>query len=74
MGLPISDISLNFLTNIDISDISLFVSDMSDVYHPPERVAGESHCRGMQKYQEMYQESIDDPTRLYTFPLFSLEM
>ena len=37
---------------------------MSDVYHPPERVAGESHCRGMQKYQEMYQESIDDPTRL----------
>ena len=38
--------------------------DMSDVYHPPERVAGESHCRGMQKYQEMYQESIDDPTRL----------
>ena len=39
-------------------------ADMSDVYHPPERVAGESHCRGMQKYQEMYQESIDDPTRL----------
>ena len=68
---PISDISLIFLTNIDIS---LFVLDMSDVYHPPERVAGESHCRGMQKYQEMYQESIDDPTRLYTFPLFSLEM
>ena len=74
MGLPISDISLNFLTNIDISDISLFVSDMSDVYHPPERVAGESHCRGMQKYQEMYQESIDDPTRFYIFPLFSLKM
>ena len=74
MGLPISDISLNFVTNIDISDISLFVSDMSDVYHPPERVAGESHCRGMQKYQEMYQESIDDPTRLYTFSLFSLKM
>ena len=47
---------------------------MSDVYHPPERVAGESHCRGMQKYQEMYQESIDDPTRLYTFPLISLKM
>ena len=38
-------------------------ADMSDVYHPLERVAGESHCRGMQKYQEMYQESIDDPTR-----------
>ena len=62
MGLPISDISLNFAANIDIN--LLFVSDMSDVYHPPERVAGESHCRGMQKYQEMYQESIDDPTRL----------
>ena len=52
----------------------LFVSDMSDVYHPPERVAGESHCRGMQKYQEMYQESIDDPTRLYIFPLVSLKI
>ena len=72
MGLPISDISLNFAANIDIN--LLFVSDMSDVYHPPERVAGESHCRGMQKYQEMYQESIDDPTRFYIFPLFSLEM
>ena len=47
---------------------------MSDVYHPPERVAGESHCRGMQKYQEMYQESIDDPTRSYIFPLCSLKM
>ena len=72
MGLPISDISLNFAANIDIN--LLFVSDMSDVYHPPERVAGESHCRGMQKYQEMYQESIDDPTRFYIFPLFSLKM
>ena len=68
----ISDIRLIFVTNIDIS--LLFVSDMSDVYHPPERVAGESHCRGMQKYQEMYQESIDDPTRLYVFPLCSLKM
>ena len=72
MGLPISDISLNFAANIDIN--LLFVSDMSDVYHPPERVAGESHCRGMQKYQEMYQESIDDPTRLYILSLFSLKM
>ena len=68
----ISDIRFIFVTNIDIS--LLFVSDMSDVYHPPERVAGESHCRGMQKYQEMYQESIDDPTRLYVFPLCSLKM
>ena len=64
--------ALFFVTKIDIS--LLFVSDMSDVYHPPERVAGESHCRGMQKYQEMYQESIDDPTRFYIFPLFSLKM
>ena len=72
MGGPISDIRLIFVTIIDIG--LLFVSDMSDVYHPPERVAGESHCRGMQKYQEMYQESIDDPTRSYIFPLCSLEM
>ena len=64
--------SASFLTNI--ANSLLFVSDMSDVYHPPERVAGESHCRGMQKYQEMYQESIDDPTRFYIFPLFSLKM
>ena len=39
---------------------------MSDVYEPPERVAAESHCRGMQKYQEMYNESIDDPKKFWS--------
>jgi len=39
--------------------------NMSDVYDPPERVASESHCRGMQKYQEMYNESIDDPSKFW---------
>jgi len=38
---------------------------MSDVYDPPERVASESHCRGMEKYQEMYNESIDDPAKFW---------
>jgi len=38
---------------------------MSDVYLPPDRVAQESHCRGMQKYQEMYNESIDDPKKFW---------
>ena len=38
---------------------------MSDVYQPPERVASESHCRGMEKYQEMYNESIDDPSKFW---------
>jgi len=38
---------------------------MSDVYLPPDRVATESHCRGMQKYQEMYNESIDDPKKFW---------
>jgi len=39
---------------------------MSDVYEPPDRVASESHCRGMQKYQEMYNESIDDPKKFWS--------
>ena len=38
---------------------------MSDVYDPPERVATESHCKGMQKYQEMYNESLDDPKKFW---------
>ena len=38
---------------------------MSDVYDPPERVASESHCKGMEKYQEMYNESIDDPDKFW---------
>jgi len=38
---------------------------MSDVYRPPERVAAESHCRGMDKYQEMYNESLDDPVKFW---------
>jgi len=38
---------------------------MSDVYNPPQRVAVESHCRGMQTYNEMYKESIDDPTKFW---------
>lgn len=38
---------------------------MSDVYAPPERVVAESHCRGMQQYQEMYNESIDNPTKFW---------
>ena len=38
---------------------------MSDVYEPPERVQRESHCRGMQKYNEMYNESIDDPKKFW---------
>jgi len=39
---------------------------MSDVYDPPERVAAESHCRGMNKYNEMYNESIDDPKKFWS--------
>jgi len=39
---------------------------MSDVYDPPERVASQSHCRGMQKYHEMYNESIDDPKKFWS--------
>jgi len=38
---------------------------MSDVYDPPERVATESHCRGMNKYNEMYNESLDDPKKFW---------
>jgi len=38
---------------------------MSDVYDPPERVATESHCRGMSKYNEMYNESLDDPKKFW---------
>jgi len=38
---------------------------MSDVYYPPDRVASESHCSGMQKYHEMYNESIDDPKKFW---------
>ena len=43
----------------------VFRVSMSDVYLPPDRVAQESHCRGMQKYQEMYNESIDDPKKFW---------
>lgn len=39
---------------------------MSDVYEPPERVAAESHCRGMDKYNEMYNESLDDPKKFWS--------
>ena len=39
---------------------------MSDVYEPPERVAAESHCRGMNKYNEMYNESLDDPKKFWS--------
>ena len=39
---------------------------MSDVYEPPERVQCESHCKGMQKYNEMYNESIDDPKKFWS--------
>ena len=39
---------------------------MSDVYDPPERVGAESHCRGMNKYNEMYNESIDDPKKFWS--------
>ena len=45
--------------------ISIFQNTMSDVYDPPDRVSNESHCRGMLKYQEMYQESIDDPKKFW---------
>ena len=39
---------------------------MSDVYDPPDRVAAESHCRGMNKYNEMYNESLDDPKKFWS--------
>jgi len=38
---------------------------MSDVYSPPARVAGESWCQGMDKYHEMYNESIDAPAKFW---------
>jgi len=39
---------------------------MSDVlYQPPEGVAGESHCKGMQEYHNLYKESIEDPTQFW---------
>ena len=39
---------------------------MSDIYDPPERVATESHCRGMDKYNDMYNESLDDPKKFWS--------
>jgi len=34
---------------------------MSDVYSPPDRVVVESHCKGMDEYKKMYDESIKQP-------------
>ena len=43
-------------------NISIFIAvAMSDVYSPPERVAVESHCRGMETYKAMYKESVEEP-------------
>jgi len=38
---------------------------MSDVFSPPERVVVESHCKGMQEYKTMYQQSIEEPNKFW---------
>jgi len=34
---------------------------MSDVFSAPERVAVNSHCKGMEQYNAMYKESVEQP-------------
>jgi len=38
---------------------------MSDVFSPPERVAVESHCKGMDEYRTMYSESVEQPHKFW---------
>ncbi|XP_023330086.1 acetyl-coenzyme A synthetase isoform X2 [Eurytemora carolleeae] len=38
---------------------------MSDVYSPPDRVVVESHCKGMDEYKKMYDESIKQPHKFW---------
>ena len=38
---------------------------MSDVYDPAERVRVESHVATMEKYREMYAESVNSPAKFW---------
>jgi len=38
---------------------------MSDVFSPPERVVVESHCKGMEEYNDMYKESVEQPNKFW---------
>jgi len=38
---------------------------MSDVFSPPDRVSVESHCKGMEEYNRMYKESIEQPHKFW---------
>jgi len=38
---------------------------MSDMYSPPDFFRTESHCGSMEKYNQMYKQSVEDPTAFW---------